>query len=141
MIGGTRFRGRARRDSTASSAATPRRLVAGLAHGTHALHLLPLDLGVELEHLDLRRLLGLIAVDADHDRVARVDGDLRLVGRVLDLPLDVPRLDRRQRPADGLDPVQQLPRALLRCRWCSRSISYGPRERIDGVGDAGLVRR
>ena len=54
-----------------------------------------------------------VSIDADDDRFARIDRQLRLVGRFLHLPLDVARFDRGQRAAGGLDARQQLARAVL----------------------------
>ena len=85
-----------------------------------------LDRRIDLQRLDppsplrgfasgLRLVVGdpRIAVDADDDGLAGVDALLRAVGGVLDLALDEARLDRRQRAAEAVDPVDQrrAPRA------------------------------
>ena len=54
-----------------------------------------------------------VLVHADDHRLARIDGDLGAVGRFLDLPLDEPGLDRRQRSAHSIDPLEELDRSLL----------------------------
>ena len=81
-----------------------------------------------------RRLVGPIdgfaasaeAVDADDDRVAGVDGQLRAVRRLLNLALDEPGLDRRQRAADARRSARAAPRRRARSSSVSASIAYEP---------------
>ena len=78
------------------------------------MHLLRFELRIDAGTPRSRTgLVGDVTVDADHDRVRRVDRQLCLVRRVLHLPLDVALLDCRQRAADRLDPREQLARAFL----------------------------
>ena len=57
-----------------------------------------------------------VAVDADHDAVARLQRDRRAVGLLVDRPLVEARLDRRDRAADALHLRQELPCPLPRAR-------------------------
>ena len=52
-------------------------------------------------------------VDADDDALAGLDGGLEAVGGLLDLALDEPGLDRGDRAAELVDPLDQLAGALL----------------------------
>ena len=56
------------------------------------------------------------AIDADHHPLARLDLPLEAVGGLLDLPLHEALLDGRDRAAELVDPLDQLPGALARAR-------------------------
>ncbi len=101
------------------------------------MHLLFLELWIDLKDLNRRRIISGVFVDADDDGVACIDCELRLVGRLLDLPLDVAGFDRCQRSARGLDTRQQLARAVLDLASQLLDVIRAG-ERIDRVGDAGL---
>src|SRR5439155_12265254 len=72
------------------------------AHATHPLDLAALSPGIDLleRRLRLVRPVVAIAIDADHDQVASLDRLLDAIGRLLDLALLEPALDRRERAAD-----------------------------------------
>ena len=90
------------------------------------LQLPPLRLRIEPVELDRLLLVLLVAVDTDDDALALLDLALVAERRVLDLALDEALLDRRNRAADLVDPLDQLPRRLLELR----------RQRLDEVGAA-----
>ena len=77
------------------------------------LELAPLDLGVEAVELDLLLLVLHELVHADDDPLALLDLLRVAVGRLLDLRLDEALLDRGDRAAALLDPVDQLERPRL----------------------------
>ena len=75
-----------------------------------------LALRIESEQrLRALRLIGVL-IDADDDRLPRVDRHLRLVGRILDLPLNEPGFDGRQRAAHRIDSIDQARRRRARSR-------------------------
>ena len=78
------------------------------------------------------------AVDAHDHALARLDLPLVPEGRVLDRPLHVAALDRLARAAARLDLVDQAQRLAL--ERVGRGLDgVAATERVDGVGDAGLV--
>src|SRR5687767_5832468 len=84
------------------------------AHGADTLHLLALDVRVDAEHAGAAiRMPVSVLVDADDDRGAGVDGLLRAVGRVLELPLNEAGLDGAQRAPACVDPIDQGLRIAL----------------------------
>src|SRR4051812_2724003 len=100
----------------------PARLIARRADLPHALDLPRLDQRIDLQGLDpaasaVRREISLreidMAVDADDRGLAGIDPLLRAVRGILDLTLDVGRLDRRQRAAEPVDRLQQRARLAL----------------------------
>ena len=78
-------------------------------------------------------------VDADDDPLARLDLARVAERRLLDLALDEPLLDRRDRAAELVDALDQLPRALLELVG-ERLDEERAAERVGRVGGAGLVR-
>ena len=104
----------------ASRTARERRLrlarVALRPHPRRSLELSLLGLRVEPVQLDLLGLRLRVAVHADDHALARLD--LLRVGErsLVDLLLDQPLLDRRDRAARLLDALHQLARALPRAR-------------------------
>src|SRR5581483_6281507 len=87
--------------------------VAGGAHRLHPLDLLPLERRVDAEELDRLLLLELVAVDADDDPLAALDLGLVAEARLRDLPLLEVLLDRRDDPAELVDPLEVLVRLPL----------------------------
>src|SRR5262249_38165541 len=93
----------------------PGRCVARRADLTHARDPPPLQFRIDAQRVDPSSFLGSVgettlrlvrvSVHADHDALARVDPLLRGVGGVLDLALDEPRLDRRERAAQRVDAI------------------------------------
>ena len=100
----------------------PRRALRGLVrvplgpHPRRALELPPLRVRVEPVQLDRLRLLLAVAVDADDHALARLDLGRVLERRLLDLPLDEALLDRRDRAAELVHPLDQLAGAPPRAR-------------------------
>ncbi len=86
---------------------------------TNTLDLAPLPFRVD--PLERRRHHRLVPepVDPDDDLVARVDGPLDAVGRLLDRPLLQPELEGPQRPAGGVD----LGEVICWVRRASRTLS------------------
>ena len=79
-----------------------------------------------------------VLVDAHHDAPAGVDVALVAVGALLDLALDEAGLDGRQHPAQLVDLVDVvLGLALDLVGEVLDVVAAG--QRVDGVGDAGLV--
>src|SRR4029453_10805312 len=94
-----------------------RRLCRGcVALGPHSLRpreLAPLDLGVESVELDLLRPSLPEPIHPHDDPLAALDLRAVAVRRLLDLPLDEALLDRRDRPAELLDAVDEVERPRL----------------------------
>ena len=80
------------------------------------------------------------AIDADDRPLSRLDLPLVLEGRLLDLVLDEPLLDRRDGAAQLVDPLDQLPCPRLELLG-ERLDEVGAAERICRVRPAGLVRK
>ena len=104
----------------------------GLERG-QALELAALGLRVDAQDVDVVDAVGDVLVDPDDDVLAR--GVALVVGqrRLLDLPLD--EVERLDRAAELLDPVDQLPRARLDLVGQALD-EVRARERVDGVGGA-----
>ena len=129
--------------TTASSAARHRDRAAAGAHRAHALDLLALDVRVDAEDVSIAGA-GLASANLLTPTTTASPASmrqLRAVGRFLDLALDEPGFDRRQRAARAIDPRRAAPRR-------SRSISFGQRldrvraaDRIDRVRDAAFAQR
>jgi len=96
------------------------------------------DRGIEPMQLDVLGLVGRKPVDADDHAVARLDLALPAKGRLLDLLLDPAGLDRGNRPAEVVDPLDQLGRPLLELVGEGLDVP-GAAERIRGVGRPRLV--
>ena len=79
-----------------------------------------------------------VLVDAYHDPLSGLQLALELEGRVRDLTLEEAVLDAGQHPALLLDPVEVAAGASLHLVGQALH-EVGPAERIDGVGDPGLV--
>ena len=89
--------------------------------------------------MQLDRLLAVLRepVDADDHALAGLDLGLVAEGRLLDLTLDEPLLDRLDRATQLVDPFDQLARTLLQLVR-HRLDEVGAAERIGGVRPAGL---
>ena len=114
----------------------------GVPLGPHArrpLQLAPLGVRVDPEQLDLLRVVLDEAVDADDHPLARLDLLVPAERRFLDLALDEALLDRGDRAAELVDPLDQLPRLLLELVG-ERLDEVAAAERVGGVGGAGLGR-
>ncbi len=88
--------------------------------------------------LDVVVAVGPILVDADDDLFTLVDAGLATCGCLLDAQLRHPRLDRLGHAAELLDLVDEL-RRLVRERVRQRLDVVAAAERVDDVGDAGLL--
>src|SRR5258706_7527886 len=125
---------------------TPFALAAPGADGRHALDLAAFDVGVYAEEPRVRRDLagwrGLALrkpVNPDDDGLACIDLLLRTICRILDLLLDIARLDRRERSADLIDPVKEVRgRALDSRRHLLDRV--GARDGVDRVRDTALMQ-
>ena len=124
--------------STSARAASTAGLVALGPHPLDPVHLRPLQLGVDGEHLGGLELLVDELVDADHDLLVGVDRLGEGVGGLLDLLLHVLGLDGVHRPAHGVDPLEVLPGVPLHLVG-QRLDEPRAGQRVDGVGDARLV--
>src|SRR5688572_21698350 len=108
-------------------------LAAAGAHGADTLHLLALDVRVDAEHAGAAILMPVsVPVHADDDRGAGVDGLLRPVGRVLDLPLNDAGLDGAKGAPGRVDPIDQCLRLALEAAG-HRLDRVRAADRIDGV--------
>src|SRR3712207_3260352 len=108
-------------------------------HPLRPLALAPLGGGVERVQLDLRTLVALgVAVHADDDTLRRRERSLVREGGVFDLALHEPGLDRRDRAAQIVDPVEELERAFLELAR-ERLDEIRAAERVGAVRAAGLV--
>src|SRR5437016_13422358 len=107
------IRAAARRGRDRVEGCAPFALAASGADGTHALHLDAFRVRVDAENVGGRRALILELVHADDDRVARVDGLLCTVRRVLNLPLDVAGFNGCERTPDSINLIEQLRRLAL----------------------------
>src|SRR5581483_8280021 len=77
--------------------------VARPAHLREALHLAPLDLGIDLEERDRGLPLRGVRVDPDDELLLPLDLLLEAEGRLGDLALGIPALDRLDHAAHRLD--------------------------------------
>ena len=112
--------------------------VARAAKFLDGLLLLTLDRVIDVEDLE-RLLLGVgEVVDADDDLLLRVHGALVGVGRVHDLALREPGLDRLDHAPQGVDAAEVVEAPALHFR---RQLldEVGTAERVDGVGYPRLV--
>src|SRR5438876_4030084 len=101
------------------------------------LELPPLGVGIEPVQLDRLALLFPKTVDADDDALARLDLLLVPECGLLDLVLDEAPLDRRDRSAELVDSLDQLPRLGLQLVG-QRLDEVRAAERIGAVGAARL---
>ena len=114
-----------------------RSTIAFCAHGLQTSNLVALDVFINAQDRD-RSFVRLEFIHADDDRILGLDGTLVFVSGVLDLVLDIPRLNSAEHTAHRVDlldiiacEVLELGRQLLdRVTSC---------QGIDGIGDAGFV--
>src|SRR6185503_18267567 len=142
----------ARRRADGVDRGAPRRLVARGPHLPDAPDLRRFDRRIDLQGLYppsplrgfgetslrlVRWVIFHVAVHADDDGLSGVDALLGAIGRVLDLALDVGRLDRGERPAEAVDRVEQRARLALDAVGQLFDRRRSP-HRVHGVGDAAL---
>ncbi len=105
------------------------------ADGAEPLHLGPLQHRVDREDLEL--LAGLLdeTIDPDDDHLARVDGLCVLVGRLLDLVLQVAGLDGRNGATLSVDLLEVVSSETLHLVGQPLEV-VAAGKRVDGVGDS-----
>lgn len=108
------------------------------AQPSQPLALLVLDFRIDAQKIDRRLLGGRELVEPDDNSLPGFDFALIEIGGRLDFALHVTALDRGHGPAEVVDLAQVLQRLLFEFAREALDVIRAA-ERIDGIGDVGLI--